>query len=241
MAQQDYFEEMASPPKKIGKTLREIPIRLINFNPPWAGEILPMSGMRVEGPEPTPEPLPPEPGPKSPGPREPEAQVIVLEKLQGDGGEGLAGRCLWRAGTREKEILRVKATDQSGAPVAGVPLSFEIVSGGGFFVETPGYSTVTNGAGEAAVHYHLGMTTGENKVKVSVLGDSAARPVEFTLTGRLPVVTLDGLLPSGTGDLVNSGCRDIFKLTVRDWRQEALAEEQARMSIVKQECARIVR
>jgi hypothetical protein len=164
----------------------------------------------------------------------PAPPLIVLEKVQGDAREGLVGRCLWKSGTRDKEILRVLAKDarRNDAPVPGVPLSFEITSGGGFFVEAEGFSTVTDENGEAAVHYHLGMEPGTNQVTVGVLGDASVDPVQYSLEGHLPCVTLEGVLSPGTTDLVKSAYGDIFRVTVRDWLGQILAGEQVRMTIV---------
>ena len=71
--------------------------------------------------------------------------------------------------------LRVRATDESGNPVAGVEVSWSVVSGGGSIPAT----SQTDGAGIAAATFTLGATPGAQSAQAAVSG-LAGSPVVFT-------------------------------------------------------------
>jgi WD40 repeat protein len=157
------------------------------------------------GPEPVPPVVPPKP---------------KLAIIEGDGQFGVAGRCVegeleasphlpdvFRAGPGKPLVVDVRDENDGEAVMPGVPLLFAPEEVDAFVVEAPGYSTVTNAAGRAGVRYVLGAKEGLQKVKVSILGDAATAPVEFTETAEAPVLevsswgTLVDEVLAGSGEL----------------------------------------
>lgn len=102
-------------------------------------------------------------GPPTPG-------SVVLEK-RNDGQSGDPGTVL-------PENLVVIATDGNGDPVAGAPLTWTVLTGGGSLISP---KTVTGTFGFAASSFQLGPNPGEQTVEVSTPG---ATPVVFTLTAN---------------------------------------------------------
>ncbi len=76
----------------------------------------------------------------------------------------------------------VLVSDDAGRTVAGVPVSFSIVDGGGSI--TPASAT-TDGSGLAATEWTLGPTVGLNHLRAYVAG--VPTTVTFTATGTAPV------------------------------------------------------
>jgi len=72
-----------------------------------------------------------------------------------------------------------KVTDQFGNPVSGIAVTFAVVAGGG--VVTPTSAINTSGLGRATVtNWHLGPTTGQNRLRATALGGDS---VIFVATG----------------------------------------------------------
>jgi hypothetical protein len=80
------------------------------------------------------------------------------------------------------ELLIVVQVTNSGFPVSGVNLTFEVTTGGGS-IKLP--TQMTAGDGKASAIWVLGSEKGQNTVKVS--GDGMS-PVTFTATGFVPVI-----------------------------------------------------
>lgn len=70
----------------------------------------------------------------------------------------------------------VRAVDQNGVPVAGVPIEWAVLAGGGSFVAA---SSATDQAGLGQAVFRLGNTTGTNRLSATV---GSQPPVIFTLT-----------------------------------------------------------
>jgi hypothetical protein len=83
-------------------------------------------------------------------------------------------------GTVLKDPLVVTVTDFYNNPVSGIPVYFEVKSGGGRIIESQ--PVVTDSAGQAKVHYILGDQPGTNLVEAKS-GNLMGSPVLFTATG----------------------------------------------------------
>lgn len=129
----------------------------------------------------------------------PDRLRIHLEIVSGDRQEGVIGRCVHPGSTTRKPPaaapLVVRALDEHNKPVPGIPIRFDAGEDGGFVVDAPGYSTVTNEKGEAAVRYILSRKVGTQEVKASVLfGEEGDEPVTFTLTAYGPDILIENLV-----------------------------------------------
>lgn len=78
-------------------------------------------------------------------------------------------------GATVAEPLVVRAVDQNGVAVPGVPLSWDVISGGGSFIAA---STSTDATGIGQAVFELGNTLGTQVVAVTV---GSQDPLEFTL------------------------------------------------------------
>ena len=92
---------------------------------------------------------------------------MALATVSGDSQIGEAGRLLRR-------FLVFRVTDGAGAPVTGLRVQWEVVSGGG---KVSGKSHETDAAGLAAGNFTLGPETGEHVAR-AVVHDSLA--IAFT-------------------------------------------------------------
>ena len=97
------------------------------------------------------------------------ANAHSLEKVAGDGQEGPAS-------TQLAEPLMVLVSDEDGAAIAGVAVSFAVTAGGGTLSTT---TATTNADGRATTRLTLGRDLGTNTVEVSVTG---LESVTFTAT-----------------------------------------------------------
>ena len=123
--------------------------------------------------------------------------LLVLASCSGGGDKGTGGNTLHLAassatsfsgtvGTTLADRPSVKLTDGSGAPKAGVAVSFIVQSGGG---SVTGGSQVTDANGVATVgSWRLGTTAGTNTLQANVAG-AVGSPVVFTATG-MPALVL---------------------------------------------------
>jgi len=100
--------------------------------------------------------------------------------------------------------LVLKATSSTGAPLAGVPVSWSVSSGGG--VVTP-MAGVTGADGTVAAHWTLGAGTGTQTVTAA---GPATTPVSFTAAAMLMV-----LGPTGSGQTATVGTTLPQPLVVR--------------------------
>ena len=122
-----------------------------------------------------------------------------LTKISGDGQQGQAGEQLAKP-------FVVLVSDEDGATMAGVVVTFSVTAGGGTMSST---TATTNASGRAARTLTLGDEPGTNTVDVSVAG---LDPVTFTATavGEEPAFDLSDLfgkrvaLPDNTQLLQNA-------------------------------------
>ena len=101
------------------------------------------------------------------------AQAIPysLAKVCGEDQEGTAGQ-------RLAKPLVVFVSDENGAAIAGVAVSFAVTAGGGMFWAI---TDTTNATGRARTYLTLGSELGTNAVEATVEG---LAPVTFTATGQ---------------------------------------------------------
>ena len=114
-----------------------------------------------------------------------QAMPHSLTKVCGDSQEGMASEQL-------AESLVVLVSDENGAAMAGVVVSFTVTAGGG----TLSAATATTDAnGRAATRLTLGSDAGTNTVSATVAG---LEPVTFTATGqKSPFASLFDLFGGG--------------------------------------------
>jgi hypothetical protein len=108
------------------------------------------------------------------------------------------------AATAVTEVPSVRVTDQSGQPMAGVAVTFQVLSGGG---SVTGGSATTNASGVATVgSWTLGATPGANTMSATAAG---LTPVVFTATAQDPCAVRTTFLLSApaTGSLAAQDCR----------------------------------
>jgi subtilisin family serine protease len=108
---------------------------------------------------------PPPPPPPPPQP------TLFLQIQSGNNQTGPAGSPL-------PQLLIVKVVDGNGNPVAGVPVSFQVLTGGGSIPTSP---DVTGPKGIAGKRWTLGPTLGTQTAQASAPG---ANPVVFTATAN---------------------------------------------------------
>ena len=108
-----------------------------------------------------------------------------LTKVCGDSQEGTAI-------TQLEEPFVVFVSDENGAALAGVVVSFAVTAGGGLLSST---TATTDANGRAATRLTLGIEAGTNTVAATVEG---LEPVTFTATGEeSPFASLFDLFQSG--------------------------------------------
>ncbi|HEX6645105.1 MAG TPA: Ig-like domain-containing protein [Gemmatimonadales bacterium] len=119
---------------------------------------------------------------------------VAIELVDGDAQDGSAGSAL-------AEPLRVRVTDADGAPVAGVEVTWAVLTGGGSI--TPVSSTDAQGI--AAATFTLGPSNGAHTASASVDGLTGS-PVEFTaVAGGIvppppdPEITVAAVVPAPAG------------------------------------------
>ena len=116
--------------------------------------------------------------------------AVAIVAVAGVGQAGFPGSAV-------VEVPTVRVQDSAGAPVPGVQVAFEVISGGGAITTT---TTVTNAQGLADCgSWTLGDTPGENELAAT----AAVGSVTFTATGMLPTSMTkqagDGqMAPTGT-------------------------------------------
>ena len=119
-----------------------------------------------------------------------QAMPHSLENVCGDDQEGTAGVLL-------AEPFVVLVSDEDGAAIAGVVVSFSVTAGGGTLSST---TATTDVNGRARTWLTLGSELGTNSVEATVEG---LVPVTFTATGqKSPLASLFDVFLSGSGKLV---------------------------------------
>ncbi|MEO8848041.1 MAG: hypothetical protein ABI440_05370, partial [Casimicrobiaceae bacterium] len=89
----------------------------------------------------------------------------------------------------------------SAGSVSGVPVQWQVLSGGGSLSQ--GASTVTNGSGQSTNHYTLGSAPGQNQIQVTVAGGNN---ITFTATSVVPNPTSATLtIVSGNNQTLATG------------------------------------
>ena len=119
-----------------------------------------------------------------------QAMPHTLATVCGEDQEGTAGQ-------RLAEPLVVLVSDENGAAIAGVAVSFAVTAGGGMLTTT---TDTTNATGRARTWLMLGSELGTNTVEATVDG---LAPVTFTATGQeSPLVSFFDAFQNGSGKLV---------------------------------------
>jgi adhesin/invasin len=130
-------------------------------------------------------------------------EPTAISIVSGNGQSGTVGEAVG-----DPYVVRV--TDGNGNPVAGVPVSWSVTSGGGSVSPT---SSTTNSNGQASATHTLGTGTGAQSVRASVSG---LTPVTFTATAQAgaPASLVFTTQPSdaGMGQTISPAVR----VTVRD-------------------------
>ena len=99
-----------------------------------------------------------------------------------------------------------KVTDASGAPVAGVPVTFAVTAGGGSVNPATPVSTDATGVA-AATSWTLGAVPGPNTLTATIPGTGmTGNPVTFTATGMPGLTVAVDIGPFAN----NSGCTTIW-------------------------------
>src|SRR5216683_3309672 len=117
--------------------------------------------------------------------------VVAMAALSGCGGTGPAGPTTsaiapvsgnaqsGTVGQALSQPLAVRVTDQAGAGVSGVQVSWAVTTGAGSLAAS---STISDAQGQASVMWTLGTTAGTNTVTATASGLTGS-PVTFTATG----------------------------------------------------------
>lgn len=110
-------------------------------------------------------------GGTGPGETEPPRVATSLTKVSGDTQAATVGSAL-------AQSLEVEVSDQHGAPMTGVVVTWAVTEGGGSFAAG---SSTSDSKGRAVASWTLGTTAGGNAASARVTGISTA--VEFRATG----------------------------------------------------------
>ncbi len=108
-------------------------------------------------------------------------EIPVGPSVQDVSGNGQAGSILERL----PQPLTVRVVDESGNPVAGRVVTFEVTRNSGLLQLDPNSALLrtlqlpTNGAGEASAFFNLGGTIGDGNNRVSVTALGASGKVDF--------------------------------------------------------------
>jgi hypothetical protein len=98
-------------------------------------------------------------------------RIVSLVRISGSDQAGFIGATV-------AAPLVVRTVDQNGVPIAGMPIEWEVATGGGAFVSTS-FSTDDDGFGEAV--FRLGNTLGAQSVRANV-GSQASVTFSFLAT-----------------------------------------------------------
>ncbi|MDZ7392540.1 MAG: Ig-like domain-containing protein [candidate division KSB1 bacterium] len=99
------------------------------------------------------------------------SNAASIEKVSGDGQSGAVGRVL-------PQPLRVRARDRNQNPVAGHPITFKVVAGGGRLNGIGSQVVVNTGSdGIAEATWELGTTAGTNNNTVEVTATDGVMPL----------------------------------------------------------------
>ena len=126
----------------------------------------------------------------------------TLTKISGDNQQGTPGTAL-------ANPFVVEVTDQSGAALAGVAVTFTVTGGGGS-LSAPTATTDTNGQAQST--FTLGNNAGTNTVSVSVVGSPT---VTFNAVGAVHAGSRAKLLSSAIAP-VNVGTTFTLNITVEN-------------------------
>ncbi|MEK7448887.1 MAG: hypothetical protein AAB019_05315, partial [Planctomycetota bacterium] len=138
---------------------------------------------------------------------------IGLEIVSGNNQKGIVGRC-----AESPLVIRAFNLDNPIKSLNAIPLGFTITQGSGIFIEEKNYSILTNNEGKASLHYHYATFPGVNKVKIGVLNAPETIPVEFSLEGYLPEISLVSI-PELKIRARYDSLDDFFRIKVTDPRK----------------------
>lgn len=140
---------------------------------------------------------------------------VGLEIISGDGQTGMTG-------TPTSDSLVVRAYNQlvPGQSLDSIPISVQVVTGGGRAISDKTRSLLTDQQGRASWKHVFGPQPGPNTIVVSVIGQPEATPVTFVLTGRKPTLedsTVRGLCnySYSTADYQGSGLSRLFTIKAK--------------------------
>lgn len=103
--------------------------------------------------------------------------VNILQLVSGDAQSATVGAAL-------SAPLEVRALDSAGQPLAGIPVTFEVLRGDGRFSdETRRMTSMTDGTGSASAQFSVGTRTGVGSNLVGVSADGFATEPAFTAAG----------------------------------------------------------
>ena len=130
----------------------------------------------------------------------------TMTKVQGDGQFAPPGSTL-------PTLPAVQLLNQSAQPVSGLPVTFQVIAGGGT-VGTTGSGGMTSLAvrtgtdGKAAVTWRIGSSVGTNTLTASQIG-ALGSPVRFAAAGTVSEAVVDQSSTAATnlGSAINECCR----------------------------------
>ncbi|MFA5795511.1 MAG: putative Ig domain-containing protein [Candidatus Brocadiia bacterium] len=110
---------------------------------------------------------------------------IRLAIINGNGQSGIVGKCA------QEPLLVMAYRVDTNAPIEGLQIVYDFENDNvGKLMEAPGYSSVTNQDGLAAMHFHYGDKPGLCIIKARVFGMDSITPVGFALEGYLPTIQI---------------------------------------------------
>lgn len=148
-------------------------------------------------------------------PFQPPAFNVGLEIISGNGQSGMTG-----TPTSDSLVVRAYNPQNHAQSLDSVPLSVQVVSGGGRAISDKVRSLMTDHGGLASFKHVFGPQPGANAIKVSAIGQPEALPVTFVLTGQKPTLEVSperGLCnPSySTADYHGSALSRLFKIIAK--------------------------
>jgi hypothetical protein len=127
------------------------------------------------------------------------------------------------------EPLTVEVRNAAGGPVAGVPVNFSVVLGGGHISET---EVTTGVSGRASVVLTVGEIPGANQVQVESQG-LAGSPLVFAATGlALPPQQLVQVSGNNQTALVDSALAEPFVVELRDTASQPMSGARISFTVV---------
>jgi hypothetical protein len=139
-------------------------------------------------------------------PTDPDQEPVAIALLDGDEQDGSVGTAL-------ADPLRVVVTDGEGEPVAGVGVTWAVLTGGGSITPT----SSTDASGVAAATFTLGPANGAHTASASVPGLTGS-PVAFSAVsdGIVPPLSIELLDGDGQVGSIGTALADPLRVRVTD-------------------------